>query len=91
MSQVIITHDALQSSRDRTHMEENKIVRMELPVRWIQSDVTHTMFIEKLIGVACLPILGIWAFLLGSISIALSLCLGVFRICNQYVRIFYSH
>jgi hypothetical protein len=88
MSQVIIPHDSLQIARDRTQLEENKIFRAELPIQWIKSDVTHTLLIEKLIGMACLPICGIWALLLTCASISLSLCLGLFQIGSQLIRIF---
>lgn len=89
MSQVIIPHDVLQRARDRTHLEEKKILRMELPPRWVMSDVTQTRVIEKLLGLLCLPLVGCWAFLLACASIGLALCLGLFRVGNQFIRFFH--
>lgn len=88
MSQVIITHDILQTARTRTQQEEHKIIRMELPTQWRKSDITNTTGFEKLVGITCLPILAIWALLTAFSCFSLSLCLGVFRICNQFVRLF---
>lgn len=90
MSQVIITHDILQAARTHTQQEEHKILRMELPTRWLKSDITNTTRFEKLVGIACLPILGIWALLTAFACFSLSLCLAVFRICNQFMRLFCS-
>lgn len=88
MSQVIITHDILQAARTRTQREEHKILRMDLPTRWIKSDISKTTWFEKLVGIACLAILGIWTLLTAFSCFSLSLCLGFFRICNQFVRLF---
>ena len=90
MSQVIITHDNLQTARDRTQLEEEKISRIELPASWLKSDISHTPLVEKLVGFAFLPIVGIWTFLFGCASVALSLCLGLFQLSSQFSKLFQS-
>jgi hypothetical protein len=65
-----IDYVKLKEQARKTH----RMIKVDsLTAKWRMSDATHTMLIERVIGIAVLPIVGLWAFILAMISLGMAL------------------
>ena len=79
MSQVIVTNDPLKARREKTREQERRIDRESQFTRWRRSDITGPDPVAKLIGLAVLPILGLWGILCAVMTLALTVVNYVFK------------
>jgi hypothetical protein len=80
MSQVIVTEDNLNDKRARSREQEHNIDRDSYLGRWKKAtDATKPSFAAAAIGIAALPIIGFWAFILFLMSICLTAFVGIMR------------
>ena len=83
MSQVIVTQDNLLDKRQRSREQEKHIETEEQFVKWKRSDVTGPDAFRKTVGMAVMPILGLWAILGGIMAAALGLLRWFFRVLGR--------
>jgi hypothetical protein len=83
LSQVIVTQDKLLDKRQRSREQEKNIETNEQFAKWRRSDVTGPDAFRKLVGLAVMPILGLWAILGGIMATALGLLRAVFKAVGQ--------
>lgn len=79
MSQVIITDDSLRAKRGKSRDQENKITRDAVFSHYRRSDITGKDPVAMLIGVAVLPVLGLWSILVAIMTLILKVVSAVFR------------
>lgn len=65
MSQVVVENDNLRDRRQASREQERQIAKNAYLTKWQRNDVTKTKPIEKLIGLAVLPILALWSLIAG--------------------------
>ena len=83
MSQVIVTNDEFKSLREKSAQQEHRISREDEFGRWRRNDITGHDPKLTVIGLALLPVVGLWA-LLGSVMTAmLRLAAALFRVLGQ--------
>ena len=83
MSQVIVTQDKLLDKRQRSREQEKNIETDEQFAKWRRTDVTGPDIFRKSVGLAVMPILGLWAILGGIMAAALGLLRAVFKAFGQ--------
>lgn len=79
MSQVIVTQDNLLDRRQRSREQERHIDTDAQFVKWKRSDVTGPDVFRKTVGLAVMPVLGLWAICGGIMAAALGLLRSIFR------------
>lgn len=83
MSQVIVTQDKLLDKRQRSREQEKNIETDKQFAKWRRTDVTGPDTFRKTVGLAVMPILGLWAILGGIMAAALGLLRAVFKAFGQ--------
>lgn len=79
MSQVIVTHDSFMTQRAKTRDQEHHIDVDSQFDRWRRNDITKSDPVAKLIGIAVLPILALWAILCVLMALFVTIVNGVFN------------
>lgn len=80
VSQVVCEEDELKSKRAASLEQEHRIVRDRLIKKWQNPSAPGMSFVAKAVGVATLPIVGIWMLLLAGVSLAFGLIGFVLRL-----------
>lgn len=83
MSQVVVTHDALQKSRDASLVQEKNIDSESEYQHWRMSDATKTHPVAKMVGVATFPILALWSLLSIGLGFAVALIVGLMKVLGR--------
>lgn len=84
MSQVVNNKDQLLPARNRTLAEEQKILKAPFIKKWQKAGATQALTVEKLIGVAFLPIAVCWAILMAFLSVSMTVAAGCLRGIGQF-------
>ncbi len=79
LSQVIVTNDDLKKQREKSAEQEHRIDREGQFSHWKKNDITGKDLVATVIGFAVLPIVGLWAFLTGIMTVMLSICRFAFK------------
>ena len=85
MSQVIVTQDKLLDKRQRSREQEKHIETNEQFAKWRRSDVTGPDLFRKTVGMAVMPILGLWAIVGGIMAAALGLLRWIFKSLGRLI------
>ena len=85
MSQVIVTHDKLQSLRDQSALQEQKIDVSSVTKRWRKSDISGKDPILTIVGLAVTPILVFWSLLCVAIVLTITIVEHVFRLFGRII------
>ena len=83
MSQVIVTNDDLNSRRSTAAEQEKRIPVEGEFAKWQRSDVVGFDPIKSAVGLAVLPIVAIWGFILGCISVAFGFAAVLSRVVGS--------
>ena len=86
MSNVAVTKDKYSAKRSVTLEQERKIRRGIQNKPWTKSDATQVLLIERIAGVAALPIVALWTFFAGALSLSLGALLLLFRALGALFR-----
>ena len=86
MSLIGSAQDPLHHKRRQSMQQEAKIDRHTWLASWQRSDATKPLMIERLFGLAVLPLALAWAFILACFSIGLGVCLALFRFLGRLLR-----
>lgn len=73
MSQVICEEDELSAKRAASREQEHLIIRDTVYRKWQNPSSGMLGFVAKVVGIATLPIVGIWMVLLAGVSFAFGL------------------
>ena len=89
MSQVTTPHDKFSKGRDRTKTEESSIDRETVFRKWRRNDISkgYDPF-AKIVGVALLPIFGIWSLLTAIAAVSVWLAVAVSRVLGSAFKVF---
>jgi hypothetical protein len=85
LSQVIVTQDNLLDKRQRSRDQERKIDTADQFEKWRRSDVTGPDVFKKTVGLAVMPVLGLWAIICGIMTAALGFLRVIFRVLGKAV------
>ncbi len=85
MSQVVVTDDKLKASRECSKAQEHRIKTEEGFARWRRSDITGADPVAKAIGLAVLPVLGLWAILGVIGAVMLELVNALFKVLGNLI------
>jgi len=84
LSQVIVTNDELKSKREKSRDQERRIERESGFAKWRRNDITGRDPRLTVIGLALLPVVGLWT-LLGVVMVAmLELSTALFRVLGRF-------
>jgi hypothetical protein len=86
MSQVIVTNDNLNKEREFTRQQEHKISKEAMYQRWRLANVNQMRPLAVLIGLASVPVVFFWGFLLLLMGASLSIFIGILKVLGQFVR-----
>lgn len=79
MSQVIVTKDNLSSKREKSASQEHRITTDDGIRKWRRNDITGSDPVARLLGLAALPILGLWGLLCGVMAFIVTVVNYVFK------------
>ncbi len=84
MSQVVVQNDRLKEKRQKTLAEEKGITKDLYFARFRKtSDATKTTMVERVIGLAVLPVAAFWGLLTTILSAGVAFSIGIFRILGS--------
>ncbi|MBP9708276.1 MAG: hypothetical protein KBD78_11580 [Oligoflexales bacterium] len=86
MSQVVVEEDKYTKARKKTLTQEHGIDSSSFRKKWLRSDATKTTMIERLIGIAVLPILALWTLMTLIAGLVFRIIAGVLKFSSQFVR-----
>lgn len=85
MSQVIVTQDQLTDKRRRSGQEEHRIETNAQFAKWRRSDVTGFDPVRRAVGLAVMPILGLWGVLALLLTGIMEVLKGVFLFLGRLI------
>ena len=77
--------NGLQGAYGQSLAQVRRINRSGSFKHWQMSDATQVNLLEKTVGVLALPILALWAFLLGIFTFGIAACLFLFRVMGRII------
>ena len=86
MSQVVVTKDALDKKRQKSHSQEKAIDRNSVFKKWqMSSSAEHYDPLTKIVGIAILPVLFLWGFLASVMLIVINAIKAILNILANMV------
>ncbi len=85
MSLIGSKRNGLQGAYGQSLAQERRINRSGSFKHWQMSDATQVSLLEKGMGILALPILALWAFLLGIFTFGIAACLFLFQVVSRIV------
>lgn len=79
MSQVIVTVDRYKAKREASRAQELKITQDVRLAKWQMSDISGKDPFAKMVGLAVLPILGMWMGLMAVMMLMMSFLRYLFK------------
>ncbi len=85
MSQVVVTEDSLKVLRERSRAQEHRIKKDDGVAKWRRSDITGSDPVAKAIGLAVLPVLGLWLILAVIGAVMVEIVNGIFKVLGSVI------
>lgn len=82
MSQVVVEKDNLSESRIESKKQERRIDISSFKNKWVRSDVTKVTLVERVVGLAMLPILGIWVLMSVLAGVVFNVVAYIFKLIS---------
>ena len=79
MSQVIVENDALNMRRQASRVQEHKIARDSVFVKWQSTATFGLATIGKVVGVVVMPIVVFWVLIWAAIALIVTIVSQIFR------------
>lgn len=86
MSLISAVKDRREDLRKKSLVQEQAIDKTGQFTQWQRSDATQVLFIERVFGVAFLPLFLFWTLILFLLSLGLGLSLALFNFLSRFFR-----